>query len=242
MRNLELGLASSKGEDMMKLFGEDILFILQLPIYAERNDADAVLDFFLTLLIPSLILVHLLVAPYTKVEESFNLQATRDILVYSTPTHDIGARLRANYDHFEFPGAVPRTFVGAAALAGVSRPILQVVGWQHGQLVVRAVLGLFNAFALLRYKNGVEKAFGKAAGRWYILLQASQFHVIYYASRTLPNMFAFGLSKTHYLAVTVRAERDEQLLKNPRHIGTTRTASYAHIIFQRTYRHRYEAP
>jgi alpha-1,6-mannosyltransferase len=167
----------------------------------EENEANISTDFFLTLLIPTLILIHILVAPYTKVEESFNLQATHDILVYSTPTHDISTRLRATYDHFEFPGAVPRTFVGATALAGVSRPILSFFGWQHGQLVVRAVLGLFNAYALLRYKDGVEKAFGKAAGRWYVLLQASQFHVIYYASRTLPNMFAFGLSKIHYLAV-----------------------------------------
>jgi alpha-1,6-mannosyltransferase len=186
---------------MMKLFGELMTRILLHLYISGKSHANAIPDFYLALLIPSLVLVHLLVAPYTKVEESFNLQATHDILVYSTPTHDIGDRLRTSYDHFEFPGAVPRTFVGAAALAGVSRPILQVLGWQHGQLVVRAVLGLFNAFALLRYKNGVDKAFGKAAGRWYILLQASQFHVIYYASRTLPNMFAFGLSKIHYLAV-----------------------------------------
>jgi alpha-1,6-mannosyltransferase len=96
---------------------------------------------------------------------------------------------------------VPRTFVGAVVLAGISRPVLSLLGWQHGQLVVRAVLGLFNAYGLLRYKNGVDKAFGKAVGRWYILLQMSQFHVIYYASRTLPNMFAFGISKIHYLVV-----------------------------------------
>jgi len=40
----------------------------------------------------------------------------------------------------------------------------------------------------------VQKAFGKPARFWFIILQASQFHVIYYASRTLPNMFAFALS------------------------------------------------
>ena len=60
---------------------------------------------------------------------------------------------------------------------------------------VRAILGVFNAGALLAFRNAVVRAFGKSAGNWYVLLQASQFHVIYYASRTLPNTFAFGLSK-----------------------------------------------
>ena len=60
-------------------------------------------------------------------------------------------------------------------------------------------MGLFNAFALLRFRKGLDKAFGKDVGRWYILLQAAQFHVIFYASRTLPNMFAFGLSELTYL-------------------------------------------
>lgn len=157
-------------------------------------------DLFLVLLLPGLILLHLALAPYTKVEESFNLQAAHDILAYHTPVRNAGPRLRATYDHFDFPGAVPRSFVGAVLLAGLSRPILSLVGRRHGQFVVRAVLGLFNAAALLKYKDGVDKAFGRLAGRWFVLLLASQFHVIYYASRTLPNMFAFGLCKLHVTA------------------------------------------
>lgn len=152
-------------------------------------------DVLLSLLIPSLILVHLVAAPYTKVEESFNIQATHDILAYNTPTHDIGARLNATYDHTLFPGVVPRTFVGAVLLAGIGRPIISLAGWTHAQSIVRAVLGLFNAFALLSYAAGVRRAFGRETARWYLVLQAAQFHVIYYASRTLPNMFAFGLCK-----------------------------------------------
>ena len=62
------------------------------------------------------------------------------------------------------------------------------------QLLVRAILGLANAATLWSMKHAVETAYGRAAGRWYILLQASQFHVMYYASRTLPNMFAFALT------------------------------------------------
>jgi alpha-1,6-mannosyltransferase len=107
----------------------------------------------------------------------------------------IASSLQEHYDHFSFPGAVPRTFVGALALAQISRPILALTGGKYAQFIVRAVLGLFNAFTLLLFRARLEKAFGKDVGRWYILLQAAQFHVIFYASRTLPNMFAFGLSE-----------------------------------------------
>lgn len=127
-------------------------------------------------------------------EESFNIQATHDVLVYGTPTTDVNARLSSQYDHFDFPGAVPRTFVGPVILAGISQPIVWLVGFQHAQLIVRAVLGLFNAMSLLVFKAKMEQEFGPAAARWYALLQASQFHVLFYASRTLPNMFAFGFT------------------------------------------------
>jgi alpha-1,6-mannosyltransferase len=70
-----------------------------------------------------------------------------------------------------------------------------VIGRQHAQLVARGVLGLFNAAALLRFKNGLERNFGRGTGRWFVGLMAGQFHVLFYASRTLPNMFAFGLSE-----------------------------------------------
>ncbi|KAI1461724.1 glycosyltransferase family 22 protein [Annulohypoxylon moriforme] len=154
----------------------------------------AAFDILLSLAIPALILTHLLVAPYTKVEESFNIQATHDILVYGTPTTNIYERLSSRYDHFDFPGAVPRTFIGSVLLAGIGQPIIALVGFQYAQLIVRGLLGLFNAGALLVFKANVERAFGKPTARWYALLQLGQFHIIFYASRTLPNMFAFGLT------------------------------------------------
>ncbi|KAB8303377.1 hypothetical protein EYC80_004806 [Monilinia laxa] len=151
------------------------------------------IDILLTLTLPALILLHLLLAPYTKVEESFNIQATHDILNYGLPFSNISSTLNT-YDHSTFPGVVPRTFFGALSLAAVSKPILLLTRGRYAQVIVRGILGLFNAGCLIRYRNGLTEAFGEGVGRWYMLLQATQFHVIFYASRTLPNMFAFGLT------------------------------------------------
>ncbi|KAL1964340.1 hypothetical protein VTN77DRAFT_7025 [Rasamsonia byssochlamydoides] len=149
--------------------------------------------------IPAVILLHLLVSPYTKVEESFHIQAIHDILTYGIPSPGLSkdailTRFRDQYDHFSFPGAVPRTFIGALALSGVSQPFIWLDKNVNRQLLARAMLGLFNAFALLSYASGLQRAFGKATAYWYLLFQASQFHVVYYASRTLSNMFAFGIT------------------------------------------------
>lgn len=61
-------------------------------------------------------------------------------------------------------------------------------------LLVRAVLGLFNACSLVIYAISLRGNFGQPVAIWYIILQASQFHLIYYASRPLSNMFAFGIT------------------------------------------------
>ncbi|KAF7544215.1 hypothetical protein G7Z17_g10131 [Cylindrodendrum hubeiense] len=152
-------------------------------------------DVILASLLFTIPLLHLLLSPYTKVEESFNLQAAHDILVYGTPTAgDVHARLAHTYDHFTFPGAVPRTFLGAVLLSGLGQPLVAVVGFQHAQLVVRGLLGALNATALLVMRNSLRAAFGKGVANWWVVLLVGQFHVNYYLSRTLPNMYAFGLT------------------------------------------------
>jgi len=80
------------------------------------------IEWIFYLLIPSSILLHLFVSPYTKVEESFNIQAIHDILIHGIPSENADQFFSANYDHFSFPGSVPRTFVGALLLSGLSRP------------------------------------------------------------------------------------------------------------------------
>ncbi|RGP75457.1 alpha-1,6-mannosyltransferase [Fusarium longipes] len=151
-------------------------------------------DIILTCLLITIPLTHLLVSPYTKVEESFNIQAVHDILIYGTPTKDIHDRLLQTYDHLTFPGAVPRTFLGAVLLAGLGQPIIALVGFEHAQLVVRGLLGAANVAALLTFKNILKRAYGQGVSAWWVVFIASQFHVNYYLSRTLPNMYAFGLT------------------------------------------------
>jgi alpha-1,6-mannosyltransferase len=177
-------------------------------------------DAALNALLPVVILAHLFCSPYTKVEESFNIQATHDILEYGVPFRNTSEVFSRSYDHVDFPGSVPRTFIGAVLLAGTASPIRGLfTSADQIQTLVRAILGLANAAALWYMRYAVETAYGKAAGRWYILLQASQFHVMYYASRTLPNMFAFALTtvaQRNLILVKSMAARSQRSVKRKR--------------------------
>ncbi len=61
-----------------------------------------------TVLLLLVVWTHVLLAPFTKVEESFNVQAMHDMLELRS---DVG-----KYDHQAFPGVVPRTFLGETLL------------------------------------------------------------------------------------------------------------------------------
>ena len=137
----------------------------------------------------AVVVFYTLACPYTKVEESFNLQATHDVLYYNTNL--------TRYDHHEFPGVVPRTFIGPLVLALFSSPLFLLLKSYHDKVwtlyLVRIVLGLLNSFALSKFRKFLSRKFGHDVGVIFAILTCSQFHLLFYASRTLPNSFAFGL-------------------------------------------------
>lgn len=164
-----------------------------------------------------LISIYLVKAPYTKVEESFTIQAIHDILNYGI--FDI-----SKYDHLQFPGAVPRSFIGPLIIAALTKPLTLASTFFSSysptelewQMLARAVIGLTNWLALMFFKNCGECAFESqeleeeekekknreegrpvayrrpdvkmvTIGSWFAVNVICQFHLIFYSSRPLPN-------------------------------------------------------
>jgi alpha-1,6-mannosyltransferase len=143
-------------------------------------------DIFLFLIF----MVYLLCCPYTKVEESFNMQAIHDLLEYRT---NIDA-----YDHLQFPGVVPRTFLGAIVVAITCGPIycassLLNASGLHRQMLCRGALGFLVWLSFVWFRKSVHNCFGKRTSQLFMLLTMFQFHICFYATRTLPNIFALSL-------------------------------------------------
>ena len=177
----------------------------------------AMLDFIFFVLV----ITYVRLAPYTKVEESFNVQAVHDVIFHKK---DFG-----QYDHAEFPGVVPRTFVGPILLAKVTNFVAKGAEFavnsnemmkelfknerifgefkhivdssnasetfvrtkMHYQVIMRVVLGFMSSYSVHTFHRSLKRNYGDAVATYASLLALAQFHLAFYASRPLPNIFAF---------------------------------------------------
>ncbi|PWN32366.1 uncharacterized protein FA14DRAFT_175171 [Meira miltonrushii] len=131
--------------------------------------------------------LHIFLAPFTKVEESFSLQAIHDILACG-----IGSSARLKFDHITFTGAVPRSFFGPTCLSIISYPILALLksfhliqNSAHAGLVLRLILTTLHAVSVIVFANLVIR--NRLTKRFFFLLYSIQFHPLFWAGRTTPN-------------------------------------------------------
>ncbi|XP_066150076.1 dol-P-Man:Man(7)GlcNAc(2)-PP-Dol alpha-1,6-mannosyltransferase-like [Euwallacea fornicatus] len=135
-------------------------------------------------------MAHLVYCPFTKVEESFNLQAMHDIIYHRWNL--------SQYDHLEFPGVVPRTFLGPLFISFLAAPLVFIPEFLSfskfwAQYIVRSVLALIIVICFKKMCNTLEKQFGMRWLQWFIAVTVTQSHFMFYMSRPLPNIMALPL-------------------------------------------------
>eukprot|EP00934_Nitzschia_sp_Nitz4_P002823 Nitzschia sp. Nitz4//scaffold8_size234185//60503//62257//NITZ4_001244-RA/size234185-augustus-gene-0.240-mRNA-1//1//CDS//3329559767//2813//frame0 len=153
-------------------------------------------------------LTDLLSCPHSKVEESFQLQATHDLFYHGvSPAFRatfLGSETPLPYDHLQFPGVVPRTFLGPFVLASLCQivrvlflPFVDIATRpMFVQFLARFFLMTANVFGWFQLALAIERApdlKGRFVGVWMLVITACQFHIPFYASRMLPNTFALAI-------------------------------------------------
>jgi len=58
---------------------------------------------------------------------------------------------------------------------------------------VRLVLGSLSVYGFYRFRQSVESVFGRQVAVWLVCISVTQFHFMFYLTRTLPNMMAMPL-------------------------------------------------
>ncbi|XP_019098013.1 PREDICTED: dol-P-Man:Man(7)GlcNAc(2)-PP-Dol alpha-1,6-mannosyltransferase isoform X1 [Camelina sativa] len=152
------------------------------------------------LILGSVAAIYVILAPYTKVEESFNVQSMHDILYHR---HHLDS-----YDHLEFPGVVPRTFIGAFIVSLFASPLVSVISWLgfpkfYSLVAARLVLGCIILSTLRFFRiqlllSQIRNKFGHQVETFFVLLTTFQFHFLFYCTRPLPNILALGLVNLAY--------------------------------------------
>lgn len=133
------------------------------------------------------IFAYAILCPFTKVEESFNVQAIHDIVTFGIRRDSL-----AKYDHFQYPGVVPRTFIGALLVSPLVRLFAVLLRGRLSNPIVsvRLAMALVGSLATSYFVSGASQALGKSTALLTAALMFTPFHFNYYLSRTLPNTFA----------------------------------------------------
>ena len=154
-------------------------------------------------------LSYLWICPHSKVEESFSLQAVHDLFYHGVSPiltlssgQENGDTEIPPYDHLQYPGVVPRSFTGPLFLA-VACQIIRLIFYpfydiaespMDVQFMARFILLSAFVHGWFRLAASVDgRVGGTRTGTWLLLLTACQFHMPFYASRMLPNIFATTL-------------------------------------------------
>ncbi|KIJ60396.1 glycosyltransferase family 22 protein [Hydnomerulius pinastri MD-312] len=178
---------------------------------------------------------HVLLAPYSKVEESFNFHATLRYPRFSNVSR---------YDHSVFLGAVPWTFIGSIKLAWIATPFV-ALGALLGLITskfdfprtvvfvctMRLVLASLNAIALIFLQRPVSTRFGRQTSWLFTLPTCSQFHIPFWMGRTLHNMFALIPVNFVFYALYNRAPKSTQAPKRNINIAIA-LLTFTAVIFR----------